>query len=85
MRPSEPGKIRLLVPEDEPMLPHTLNVSEGPFILRAINSNQGYMETVPLSSPQLELVSEGSAGQRGSAPEARASPASWYSMPCKGM
>jgi hypothetical protein len=61
MRPSEPGKIRLLVPEDEPMLPHTRNVSEGPFILRVINTNQGYMETVPLSSPQLELVSEGSA------------------------
>jgi hypothetical protein len=54
MRPSEPGQIRLLLPEDNQMLAHTLRVSEGPFIFRVVNSNQGYMETVPLSSPQLE-------------------------------
>jgi len=57
MKPSEPGKLRFLVPEDDPkLLVHTLRASEGPFVFRVTNSEKGYLETVPLASPRLELA-----------------------------
>jgi hypothetical protein len=55
MRPSEPGKLRLLLPEDDQMLAHTLKVAEGPFIFHVRNTGKGYLETVPLVSPHFEL------------------------------
>ncbi len=78
MRPSEPGKIHLLLPEDDAMLVHTLKVSEGPFIFKVINSGQGYLETVPLVSPKLEVVPEKAAPER---PHAKGSPSARRCFP----
>ncbi len=55
MRPSEPGKLRLLIRDDD-MMGHTLKVSDGPFTFYVRNSGKGYLETVPLAAPQFEVV-----------------------------
>ena len=57
MKPSEPGKLRLLIPEDDPnLMGHTLKVSDGPFIFHVRNSGKGYLETIPLASPHFEVA-----------------------------
>jgi hypothetical protein len=56
MKPSEPGKLRLLLPEDDQMLAHTLRVAEGPFAFHVRNTGKGYLETVPLVAPRLEFA-----------------------------
>lgn len=57
MKAAEPGKIRFLVPEDDPnLLTHTLKVSDGPFLFRVKNSGKGYLETVPIAPAHLETA-----------------------------
>ncbi len=57
IRPSEPNKIWLILPVED-MMPHTLKVSEGPFVFKVRNSGQGYFRTVPFVSPELKTIDE---------------------------